>query len=82
MAKKTFDQSMLQLEEIVHELESGGLPLEKAIKKFEEGIELSQFCGQLLDETEKKITLLLKNQEGRVMEQPFLDSAPGPDEEL
>lgn len=71
---------MQQLEQIVHELESGDLPLEKAIKKFEEGIELSQFCGRMLDETEKKITLLLKNQDGRVMEQPFLDNDPEPDD--
>ena len=40
MAKKTFEQSMQQLEQIVQELESGDLPLEKAIKKFEEGTQL------------------------------------------
>ena len=54
MAKRTFEQSMKQLEQIVQELESGDLPLEKAIKKFEEGIQLSKSCSKMLDETEKK----------------------------
>jgi exodeoxyribonuclease VII small subunit len=72
MAKKTFEQSMKRLEEIVQELESGDLPLEKAIKKFEEGIQLSKFCSKKLDETEKKITILMEESEGNITEQPFL----------
>lgn len=63
---------MKQLERIVQELENGDLPLEKAIKKFEEGIKLTKFCSEKLDETEKKISVLLKNSEGRMIEQPFL----------
>jgi exodeoxyribonuclease VII small subunit len=81
MAKKTFEQSMKELEHIVHELESGDLPLEKALKKFEEGMMLSKACSGMLDETEKKITLLLKDQAGNVFEKPFIDNAlPGIDE--
>ena len=71
MAKKTFEQSMKQLEQIVQELESGDLPLEKAIKKFEEGIQLTKFCARKLDETEKKITLLSEDENGNVAESPF-----------
>ena len=71
MAQKTFEQSMKQLERIVQELEDGDLPLEKAIKKFEEGIKLTKFCSQKLDETEKKISVLLENTEGQVIEKPF-----------
>ena len=71
MAKKTFEQSLRQLEEIVQELESGDLSLEKALKKFEEGIRLSKFCLQTLDETEQKIAILLKNQDGEIIEEPF-----------
>ena len=71
MAKKTFEQSMKQLEQIVQELESGDLPLEKAIKKFEEGIQLSKYCSQKLDETEKRITILMQDSEGKVSEIPF-----------
>ena len=71
MAKKTFEQAMKQLEQIVQELESGDMPLEKAIKKFEEGIQLTKFCARKLDETEKKVSILLKNTEGQVTEKPF-----------
>lgn len=71
MAKKTFEQSMKQLEQIVAELESGDLPLEQALKKFEEGIELSRFCSQKLEETERKITLLMQNSSGRPVEKLF-----------
>jgi exodeoxyribonuclease VII small subunit len=72
MAQKTFEQSMKQLERIVQELEDGDLPLEKAIKKFEEGIELTKLCSEKLDETEKKISILLKNSEGQMIEKPFV----------
>ncbi|MDO8943257.1 MAG: exodeoxyribonuclease VII small subunit [Desulfobacterales bacterium] len=71
MAKKSFEQSLKQLEQIVHEMESGELPLEQAIRKFEEGIELSKFCAQKLDETERKITLLMQASPGAVVEKPF-----------
>ena len=71
MAKKTFEQSMKQLEQIVVELESGELTLEQAIKKFEEGMELSKFCSQKLEETERKITLLMQNSAGQAVEKPF-----------
>jgi len=71
MAKKTFEQSMKQLEQIVQDLESGDLSLEKAIKKFEEGIQLSRFCSKKLEETEKKISILLKGTNGKITEAPF-----------
>ena len=50
---------MKQLEQIVQEMESGDLPLEKAIQKFEEGIRLTRYCTEKLDETEKRVTLLM-----------------------
>jgi len=71
MAKRTFEQSMKQLEQIVQELESGDLPLEKAIKKFEEGIQLSKSCSKMLDETEKKISILLEDTDGNITKTPF-----------
>ena len=71
MAKKTFEQSMKQLEQIVRELESGDLPLELALKKFEEGVELSKFCSQKLEETERRISLLMQNSSGAIVEKPF-----------
>ena len=71
MAKQTFEKAMDQLEQIVQKLETGELSLEDSIKKFEEGVKLSNFCAKKLDETEKKVTLLLKNQEGQIVEEPF-----------
>jgi exodeoxyribonuclease VII small subunit len=71
MAKKTFEQAMKHLEKIVQDLESGDMPLEKSIKTFEEGIQLSKFCSEKLDETEKRITILMQNSDGKVSETPF-----------
>jgi len=75
MAKITFEQSMKKLEQIVQELESTDLPLEKAMKKFEEGIQLSKLCSEKLDETEKRITLLLQDNKGNVSEKPFVSDS-------
>lgn len=70
---------MKQLEQIVTELESGELPLEQAIKKFEEGMELSRFCAQKLEETERRITLLMQDSAGRLVEKPFANEGREPD---
>jgi len=78
MAKKTFEQAMKQLEQIVQELESGDMPLEKAIKTFEDGIQLSKFCSKKLDETEKRITILMQSSDGKLAEAQF----PGENEDL
>jgi exodeoxyribonuclease VII small subunit len=80
MAKQTFEKAMNKLEKIVQELESTDLPLEKAIKKFEEGVQLSKFCSEKLDETEKRITILLKDQNDRVFEKPFISETESEDE--
>jgi exodeoxyribonuclease VII small subunit len=80
MANQSFENAMNKLEKIVQELESTDLPLEKAIKKFEEGVQLSKFCSEKLDETEKKITVLLKDQNDRVFDKPFI-SETEPDDE-
>jgi len=71
MAKQTFEDAMRQLESIVHELERGDLSLDEALKKFQDGVKLSKFCSKKLDETEKKVSLLLKDEEGKVQAVPF-----------
>ena len=72
MATKTFETAMKQLEQIVQDLETGDMPLEKAIKKFEEGIQISKYCSEKLDESEKRITLLMRDSDGeKVSETPF-----------
>ena len=80
MAQKTFEQSMKQLEKIVQELEDGDLPLEKAIKKFEEGMKLTRFCSAKLDETEKKVSILLKDTDGQMVAEPFRPESESIDE--
>lgn len=80
MAKKTFEENMTQLEKIVEELEAGNLPLEKALKRFEEGMNLSKACFEKLDETEKKISLLIKQQDGSVKKTPFESESPSDQE--
>lgn len=67
--KKTFEQALKELEEIVKEMESGELPLEEAVKKYELGMKKSKYCLDLLDKTEKKISLLSGDNE--VKESPF-----------
>ncbi|MCP4107518.1 MAG: exodeoxyribonuclease VII small subunit [Desulfobacteraceae bacterium] len=71
-AEQTFETALEQLEKIVQGLETGNLPLEEAMKQFEQGVKLSKFCSEKLDETEKKVTILLQDQNGNVSEKPFI----------
>lgn len=71
MEYKDFEQALKRLEEIVTELEKGELSLEKALKLFEEGVELSRLCGARLDEAERKVEILLKEDGGKLVETPF-----------
>lgn len=65
-AKKTFnlEKALDDLEVLVEELESGDLPLEKAMKKFEEGIKLTRGCQTALKDAEQKVEVLLKSAGG------------------
>jgi exodeoxyribonuclease VII small subunit len=65
-AKKSInlEKSLADLEAIVEELESGELPLDKAMKKFEEGIKLTRGCQAALKEAEQKVEILLKSAGG------------------
>lgn len=67
----TFEKAMKKLEEIVQELENGELTLEDSFRKFEEGVKLSRYCSSKLEETEKKVSLLLKNDHGNMIETSF-----------
>ena len=74
-AKKTLnlEKALTDLEEIVEELESGDLPLEKAMKKFEEGIKLTRGCQTALKEAEQKVEILLKSAGGEDLEEFDVD---------
>lgn len=71
--KKTFETALKELEEIVKEMESGDLSLEDAVKKYESGMKQSRFCLDLLDKTEKKISLLTRDTGGNLKEELFED---------
>jgi exodeoxyribonuclease VII small subunit len=66
------EKSLASLEKLVDELESGDLPLEKAMQKFEEGIKLTRSCQSALREAEQKVEVLMKDADGDTVEE-FLD---------
>jgi exodeoxyribonuclease VII small subunit len=72
-AKKpvNLEKALADLESLVDELESGDLPLEKAMQKFEEGIKLSRSCQAALREAEQKVEILLKSAGGDEALQEF-----------
>ncbi len=60
---KNFEEQMETLENIVAELETGKLSLDESVSKFEEGIKISKECNKILENAEKKITILVKKDE-------------------
>ncbi len=66
-----FEKSFQQLEKIVQRLEAEELPLDESLQLFEEGIRLSRFCHQRLEEVEKKIELILADAKGQPVTEPF-----------
>jgi exodeoxyribonuclease VII small subunit len=75
-----FEQAIDQLEQIVAQLESGDVPLEKAIELYQEGMRLSHLCGQKLEQVEKKIELLVEGEAGLTRKpfQPALEDKGNP----
>lgn len=69
-----FEDCLQRLEQIVNELEKGNVPLEQAVKLFEEGVQLSNSCRQELEAAEGKVEILLK-QNGKLQPEPFEPSA-------
>ena len=55
------EKSLKHLEQIVDELESGDLPLEKAMQRFEEGIKLTRTCQTALKDAEQKVDILMQD---------------------
>ena len=77
MAEQKFEEAFQKLESIVKRLEDGNLSLDDSLKAFEEGVRLSRFCSKKLDEAEKKVEILLKESNGRLVPKAF---APGEEE--
>ena len=70
MSKENFEESMKKLETIVTELENGNLNLDESVKKFEEGMKIAKQCNTILEDAEKKITILLEK-DGELKEESF-----------
>ncbi len=66
-----FEDALKRLEEIVELLDEGDLPLDESLKLFEEGIKLSKHCSQKLDQMQKKVEILKKDQDGALKPEPF-----------
>ncbi len=68
----TFEEIMKKLEEITMELENGDLDLEKSVSKFEEGMKLSKKCNEILENAEKRISVLIEK-DGKLEEKNFIE---------
>ena len=69
--KRTFEQAMGRLEEIVDLLEKGEAPLEESLALFEEGARLMKQCSDLLNKAEQKVTRLTVTADGELKEIPL-----------
>lgn len=69
--KDSFESKLEDLEKIVSELEKGDLSLDNSVNKFEEGMKLSKECNKILEEAQKKITILLE-ENGEIKEENFI----------
>ncbi len=66
----TFESGLQELEQIVKEMESGELPLERALELFEKGMRLSEICRKQLEEAETRIEMLVRKGD-KVQAEPF-----------
>ena len=71
MSEPTFEQALEQLESVVTRLEGGELPLEEALRTFEDGVKLARVCAARLEDAERRVRLLTKAPDGTEIEVPF-----------
>ena len=70
-SERKFEDALKRLEEVLEALEHGNLSLEEALKAFEEGVGLVRYCHGKLDEVERRVELLLKDNTGKFLTKPF-----------
>ena len=70
----SFEDNMKKLEEKATELEKGDMDLDSSVKKFEEGMKISKECNEMLEKAEKKITMLIKGDNGELTEENFVQN--------
>lgn len=78
---KTFESSLEELERIVRELEQGELTLEKSLELFEQGVKLSRDCQERLGQAERRIEILMRDNQGRATVSPFDPDGEASDDE-
>ena len=71
MSDITFEEALQRLEQIVDTLEGGNLPLEESLKAFEEGVGLARRCARYLEDAEKRIELLTRDESGLLKTEPL-----------
>ncbi len=64
MEEVNFEEAMKKLEALAQELEKGDLDLDQSVQKFEEGMALAKKCNDILEKAEKRITILIQEEEG------------------
>jgi exodeoxyribonuclease VII small subunit len=69
--KEKFEEALQKLDSIVTQIEEGDLPLEETLKAFEEGVRLARFCASKLDEAERKVEKLMRDQAGKLQATSF-----------
>lgn len=69
--KLSYEQSIARLDDIVRSMERGDVPLEQALKLFEEGAALIASCNKMLDDAEQMVVKLKKGPDGYPIELPF-----------
>ncbi len=66
----SIESALDELEKVVKELETGDLPLERALELFEKGVALGQACRIQLQEAETRVEMLLKRN-GKIQPEPL-----------
>jgi len=71
MSPMTFEKALAELENIVSQMEKGGLSLSESLALFERGVKLARFLREELEKAERKVEILLKNEKGELKAAPF-----------
>lgn len=71
MKEESFESAIKRLEEIVAKMEGGELPLDESLALFEEGVKLSRVLGKRLEEAERKVEMLVKDESCELRTEPF-----------
>lgn len=77
---QTFEVSLAELEKIVRRLEEGDLPLDESLELFEKGVRLSRECRERLNQAERRIEILLRDEDGNATLEEIVNKDPETEE--